>query len=168
MLDEVKHVGFPVEFAKKMARVSEASHQIEIKEALDRVTAYEYLPRHGDIELDDNGEPTGYVVIAGLYEDDVTTIVAAYRAIEAAREQREGERAIRIDSEWLLSIGFIESVGELVIESVWHQVTVDTGTVKLFNKQTMQCVAIGRSVSTTRGEMLDFLAGLKIPMRSAA
>lgn len=100
--------------------------------------------------------------------DCLTILSDAYIDDLAAREACQLSRALPIDEEWLQSIGFIESVGELVIESVWHQVTVDTGKVKLFNKQTMQCVTIGWSVSTTRGMMLDFLAGLKIPMQSVA
>jgi len=95
-------------------------------------------------------------------------VARAYVADLAAREAEEGSRAVRIDEAWLQSIGFVQSVGELVIESVWHLITVDTGKVKLFNRQTMQSVTIGWSVSTTRGMMLDFLAGLKIPVKSDA
>lgn len=113
------------------------------------------------------------VGIPGLYlpQDgarDAETVARAYLADLAAREAEEGSRAVRIDEAWLQSIGFTQSVGELVIESVWHLITVGTGKVKLFNKQTIQSVTIGWSVSTTRGQILDLMAGLKIPMKGGA
>lgn len=103
------------------------------------------------------------------FHDEVSSVIAdAYLADLAARKAEERERAIPIDEEWLQTIGFIESAGELVIESVWHKVRVEVGKVKLFNRQAMQGATIGLSAFTTRGMMLDFLAGLKIPMKDAA
>jgi len=90
-------------------------------------------------------------------------VARAYLADLAAREAEE--RALPIDREWLLSIGFAEDefMGRLRIDGECHRVHVTGGVVQV------SCFTGGRIVvGHTRGEMLDLLAGLKIPMKGGS
>ena len=167
MSEEIKQTGFPHAFAQKVANISAASKNIEIEKALERLTEDDYLPRNGDIELDDNGEPTGYVVVAGLYEDDVTPVVDAYRAEKLANQRRQQVRDLPIDEEWLQAIGFA-SRGTATepyfgLCNDYHAVEIKSVTVRLIRQSSGIGMTIGRVATTTRGMMIDLLDGLLIP-----
>lgn len=89
----------------------------------------------------------------------------------AAREAEERERALLIDDEWLIAIGFTKQFNEgvtfCIISSKSHEVEVIRGCVYLAPKNGT-FIRIGTALTTTRGMILDLLAGLKIPTKGGA
>lgn len=106
-----------------------------------------------------------------FYERDVNALLPlanSYLAVQAAREAEAAERAKAIDEAWLLSIGFesetFKSLTYYGIQSKFHIVHVRGGKVFLANRGD-PFIQIGVALTTTRGMMRDFLAGLLIPVK---
>jgi len=102
---------------------------------------------------------------------DANLLARAYLADLAAREAEERERSLPIDEGWLIAIGFTKQFNEgvtfCIISSKSHEVEVIRGCVYLAPKNGT-FIRIGTALITTRGMMLDFLAGLKIPTKGGA
>lgn len=106
------------------------------------------------------------------FHDEASSVLAdAYLADLAAREAEERERALPIDDEWLIAIGFTKQFNEgvtfCIISSKSHEVEVIRGCVYLAPKNGT-FIRIGTALTTTRGMMLYLLAGLKILTKSDA
>lgn len=101
---------------------------------------------------------------------DGVLVAKTYLAAEAAREIEQNLRAIGINEDWLLSIGFTKSLDHVgtgfAIESEHHRVEIINGRVYLANVDNDDVVRIGTALTTDRGMMLDFLAGLKITTKA--
>lgn len=97
---------------------------------------------------------------------DANLLARAYLADLAAREAEERERALPIDREWLLSIGFVrdEFLCRLRIDGNAHRLYF-TGDAVQLAKHSIGPVLLRAAAVMTRGEMLDLLAGLKIPTK---
>ena len=98
-------------------------------------------------------------------------MLADYGAADIVIREREAkERALPIDNDWLLSIGgeFIGGYNEVRFMNAYFVVAVTFyDKVTLSSTRSPQSIVIGDVKTTTRGMMLDFLAGLLIPTKAA-
>lgn len=103
---------------------------------------------------------------------DLELLVNAYLADLAAREAEERERELPIDAEWLTTIGFELTEfkrGPLFIRSEDHAVEITDGKVWLRGSRSKNPpFVIAMCETTTRGQIVDLLAGLKIPTKGGA
>lgn len=115
------------------------------------------------------------VGLPGLYlpEDgarDAETVARAYLADLAAREAEERERALGTDVSWMQSIGFARAAtgvrtGHWIISSHEYEIYCALDGITVHNKSMNQSCVVGSVISMTRGDLLDLLAGLKIPTK---
>lgn len=126
----------------------------EIKAVVERYLKHDYLPRNGDVELDANGQPTGYLVISGLCDDDMTALAEAY----IAHLDREAERALPITVEWLEPLCVSISVARRFwfLEERLHLMNEGEKFWVVLNGQPVKV--------TTRGQVMDLcsLIGFKL------
>jgi hypothetical protein len=96
---------------------------------------------------------------------DAELLADAYVADLTARESAERERAEPITFTWLESIGFTpETVSRRHwIETEWFCIYVSKENIAVLNVKAKTSIVVGTVATTTRGMMLDFLNGLRVP-----
>lgn len=138
----------------------------ELKSAANRFAEQKYLRwGNGDSAVEPEQLP-----IEDLYWDDAVMLARAYLADLAAREAEERERALGTDVSWMQSIGFARAAtgvrtGHWIISSHEYEIYCALDGITVHNKSMNQSCVVGSVISMTRGDLLDLLAGLKIPTK---
>lgn len=105
--------------------------------------------------------------IEQLYWDDAVILARAYLADLAAREAEERERAIPIDEEWLLSLGF-EYVRSHIGPEYGDDMQLDRLAIWDFNGECWLMTESDWFEMTTRGQILDLMRVTKTEAKGGA